>query len=131
MNDMHDVIVATESGGDRQNNQQRIRYWIFFTLTDSTAFTDAQRKVVMQICGEIGAPLNCSATVEDTFCASRVVFLSVLVPLDIALDTYITDCMRIIQDDMLLRHHYWCSNMEKPTEADATEYLKFLSAKGL
>ncbi len=121
LNQEETFMVMSGAGGDGQ----RLRYYFIFTPAKSRNFSAIQ-KILIKKSTQLSDKKLDGKTEKMEFGKSYVL-LSVLLSMDVSAEIYFQEIYKAVNDKQkILRYHYYCNNVQKPTPKDIQEYLKSL-----
>lgn len=121
LNQEETFMVMSGAGGDGQ----RLRYYFIFSSEKFRTFTVAQKNLIKESAKFVDKHLG-GKTEKIGFSKSSVL-LSVLLPMDVSAEMYFQEMYKAANGKKeILRYHYYCNNVQKPTPKDIQEYLKSL-----
>lgn len=113
--------IVSGAGGDGQ----RMRFFFVLSSVKSQSFTTEQKNAIKQ-CAQTADEKLESHTEKISF-GENYVLLSVLIPMEVAPEEYFQSIYKSTNlQKKILRYHYYCTNLAKPTPKEIKEYLKYL-----
>jgi hypothetical protein len=111
--------IVSGSGGDGQ----RIRFFLVLSAVKSQSFTTEQKRAIKQ-CSQTADKKLESHTEKISF-GEDYVLLCVLIPVEIAPEKYFQNLYKSLNlQKKILRYHYYCTNVERPTLKTIKKYLE-------
>lgn len=116
-----DEICKIVSGAG--SDGQRLRFFFILSSEKSQSFTAEQKNLIKE-CAQTADEKLESHTEKISF-GKNYVLLSVLIPIEIALEEYFRNIYKSVNlQKKILHYHYYCTNIEKPTLRTIKEYLE-------
>ena len=113
--------IVSGAGGDGQ----RMRFFLVLSSVKSQPFTTEQKNAIKK-CAQVADEKLESHTEKVSF-GENYVLLSVLIPMEVAPEDYFQNIYKSTNlKKKILRYHYYCTNIGKPTLKKIREYLKDL-----
>ncbi len=115
-------MIMSGAGGDGQ----RLRYYFIFSAEKSRTLTTAQKTLVKKSAKLVDKEL--AGKTERMEFGKTHILLTVLLPMDVSAEMYFQDMYKAVNNiKEVLRYHYYCNNVQKPTPEDIQEYLNELN----
>ncbi len=114
-------MIMSGAGGDGQ----RLRYYFIFSAVKSKPLTATQKVVIKKSVKDTDKKLK--GKTERMNFGTNYVLLSVLLPMNVSAEMYFQEMHKAVNNKReILRYHYYCNNVQKPTPEGIGEYLKEL-----
>ena len=118
--------VVTGLGG----NKDKLRYYFLVLPISEKPFTELQKETVEEKFNLTGRNLEC--VVEDVDMAGQFIGLTALVPMDVAVGTFIeTGIKKCNQLGEFVFEHYYVTNTSVPNEREINEIIEYVRNGGV
>ena len=117
--------IITGLGG----HKDRMRYYFFVLPSSDKPFTQTQKKIIKDEFSLLARNMKC--TVEEVDKADRFIGLTALVPMDVAVGTFIeTGIKKCNELGDFVFEHYYVTNLAAPNEQEIDEIIEFVRGDG-
>ena len=103
-------------------NGQRLRYYFIFSSLKSKPITTTQKAIIKKSVKIVDKKLK--GKTERINFEKNYALLPVLLPMDVSVEIHFQEMYKSVNGKKeVLRYHYYCNNVQKPTSEDAQTYL--------